>query len=216
MARRSKENAVDWDAIRRQYRLGKKSNTQLSDDFKVSVSSIGRKARDQGWVVDKSEEVDAVTNALLIQNASGNANPNATPTQLEIKAAAQTNADVVLGHRKLIGRTQNLFTTLLEELEVASDRQGQALLSMLIELTNAPDEDEDEVTARARMERMRKQRTQLLEGSNRIDSAKRLTEMLEKLVRMEREAFGIDNNKGSEGGYEEMLRRVLQQAGEKS
>jgi hypothetical protein len=45
-------------------------------------------------------------------------------------------------------------------------------------------------------------------GPARIDSAKKLTEMLEKLVKMEREAFGIDNSKTGEGGYESLLERL--------
>ena len=212
MARRSKENAVDWDAIRRQHRLGKKSNTQLSDEFKVSVSSIGRRAKAEGWVVDKSDEVDAVTNSLLIQNASGNANPNATPSALEIKAAAQTNADVVLKHRRLIGRTQSLFTTLLEELEVASDREGSALIEQLAELAYPPKDGETEEQAAQRQARVAKMLRNLLDGGARIDSAKKLTEMLEKLVRLEREAFGINGKEEGEGAYEATLRRVIEEA----
>lgn len=49
MARRGKDNAIDWDAIERQYRLGTKSNSQLAADFGVEVSTIGRYALRKGW-----------------------------------------------------------------------------------------------------------------------------------------------------------------------
>lgn len=210
MARRSKENAIDWDAIERQYRLGKKSNKQLGEEFGVDHSSIGRRAKKCGWVADKSQEVDAITNSLLIQNASGNANPNATPTQLEVKAAAQTNADVVLEHRKDIGRSRALFRGMLEELEVASSEQGKQLIVELVEVMSPQAEDEDGIAAAARAGRMQRLLERVTGTPQRIDSAKKLVEMLEKLVRLEREAFGIDNSKGGEGGVEDVLKRVHQ------
>lgn len=205
MARRTKENAVDWDAVERQYRLGTRSNKQLGLAFDVSFSAIGRRAAKYGWVADKSKDVEATANSLLIQNASGNANPNATPTALEVKVAAQVSADVVLSHRVDIGRTRALFRTLLEEVEVTTDPSGQTLIRALAELVNGPVEDESPEESARRVDRMRRQLAKLLDGSARIDNAKRLTEMLEKLVRMEREAFGIDSSKNGDGGIDDLL-----------
>lgn len=56
MARRSKENAIDWDAIEVAYRLGAKSNTQLANEFGVECSSIGRRAKRCGWVSGRLRE----------------------------------------------------------------------------------------------------------------------------------------------------------------
>ncbi len=49
------------------------------------------------------------------------------------------------------------------------------------------------------------------QGPARVDSAKKLTDMLEKVVRLEREAFGIDGNKSGKDTFEEMLRGLGQQ-----
>lgn len=206
MARRTKDNQVDWDAVERQYRLGKKSNKQLGAEFDVDHSSIGRRAKKFGWVVDKSAEVEAVTQSLLIQNASGNANPNATPTQLEIKVAAQINAEVVLEHRKDIGRTRKLFRSLLDELEVFSTEEGRDLAQELIEvMTPAAD---DPILEAARAARMVRLFERITSRDGRIDHTKKLTEVLEKLVRMEREAFGITNEEQGGSQIEDLLKRI--------
>ena len=118
MARRSKENAIDWDVIERQYRLGQKSNKQLAEEYGVQPSSIGRRATKDGWVQDKRKDVDTATNSLLIQNANGKSNPNATPSALDVKAAAQANVDVILGHRKGLARLAAQRDRLLAEQEL--------------------------------------------------------------------------------------------------
>ena len=52
--RRGKDNAIDWPSIEEQYRLGLKSNLQLANEFGVECSSIGRKAKRDGWVSGRS------------------------------------------------------------------------------------------------------------------------------------------------------------------
>ena len=183
MARRSKDNAVDWDAIERQYRLGQRTNAQLADEFGVSGSSIGRRAKSHGWVVDKADEVAAVAASLLIQNASGNANPNATPSALEIKAAGHAAADVVLGHRKGLRKLTALRDVMLDELAASSTQEGQDALESLLQA--AYGDDADDTSARRRLDKA-------LSLSGRIDDLKRLAEIDERIRKGEREAFGLD------------------------
>lgn len=197
MARRTKDNAVDWNAIERTYRLGKKSNKQLGADFDVDHSSIGRRAKKFGWVVDKSEEVDAVTNSLLIQAASGNANPNATPSALEIKAAGQTNADVVLNQRVGLRRLGALRDGMLDHMEGAVAHMPD-LADLIEQMRNPDDNGQDRVN-----DRMRK----ALGRSDLIDDLKKLAEIDEKVRKGENEAFGIGKDKGLEP-WEDLLQRL--------
>lgn len=208
MARRSKENAIGWDLVERQYRLGKKSNTQLSAEFGVSVSSIGRRATRYGWVVDKSEQVDAVTNSLLIQSASGKANPNATPTQLEIKAAGHVAADVVLGHRVGLRRISCLRDKLLDEISEVTDNLG--LFRKLGEMLDQSGEDE---SGRVIRDRLNEAYRGVISTSGRIDDLKKLAEIDERVRKGEREAFGIDNKERGDGAFEEVLRNVIAEQG---
>jgi len=191
MARRTKDNAVDWDAIERQYRLGQKSNKQLGEEFGVDHSSVGRRAKRYGWVVDKAAEVTAVANALLIQNATGNANPNATPSALEIKAAGQAQADVVLLHRRGLRRLAGLRDTMLDELGASSSVDGQHLIARMHEIVYGSDEEDSK-----RAEALRRELNRALSLSGRVDDLRKLAEIDERVRRGEREAFGMDDKGG--------------------
>lgn len=206
MARRTASNAIDWVAIERQYRLGTKSNTQLATEFGASVSSIGRRATGHGWIADKSEEVAATTNSLLIQIASGNANPNATPSALEIKAAAQTNVDVVLSHRRDIKRSRELMKGLLGELEVTT--ANRALFEQLGELL---DESGPDANGNWKADKRNELYAKVISLSGRVDNSKKVVEMLEKLIKLERQAFGIADEGERKAGYEDLLARIAEQ-----
>lgn len=203
MARRSAENAIDWDAIERQFRLGTKSNNQLAKEFGVETSSIGRRAKKFGWVANKKEEVQATTEALLIQAALGNANPNATPTQLEIKAAAQVGADVVLKHRAGLARLGALRDKLLGEVEAITD--NVALFERLGELM---DESGEDANGTFRRDKQNEIYRKVISMSGRIDDVKTLAEIDEKVRKGEREAFGLDRETGGDARFEEMLKKI--------
>lgn len=202
MARRSKDNAIDWDAIERQYRLGQKSNKQLAEEYGVQPSSIGRRAAQYGWVQDKRKEVEDTTNSLLIQNASGKANPNATPSALEVKAAAQVAADVVLAHRVTIKRQGEIEAKLLAMLEEAIDGQPQLeeIRERLISVMR-----EDPLGLADVMKMLHK----LSNRSVMIDDFKRLVEASDRRQLAERRAFNIGDGDGDgRNSVEDMLKRI--------
>lgn len=186
MARRSKENAIDWDAIEKVFRLGTKSNKQLAEQFGVQPSSIGRRAEKYGWVVDKAEEVDAVRNSLLIQAASGKANPNATPSALEIKAAGAAQAGVVTRHQQNILRESGIADSLLDHLEssIAAMPSSDEILAFVREASS-----DDEAVGRV-SEMLRK----VVGRSVIIDDFKKVIETKSRLRKDEREAHGIDRD----------------------
>lgn len=186
MARRA-QGEIDWSAIQKQYRLGKKTNTQLAAEYGISTSSIGRRAEKEGWVQDKVEEVDSVTNSLLIQAASGKQDPNATPNATEIKAAALANADVVMSHRQGLSRLKRLKEKMVDHLESVIDNFGD--LGEVIEMARCPDENGVD---RAN-DRLRK----AMDRSSVVDDLKKLSEIDEKVRKGEREAFGLDKDADS-------------------
>jgi hypothetical protein len=203
MARRGKDNAIDWDAIERQYRLGTKSNSQLAADFGVEPSSIGRRAKKYGWVANKSEEVQATRESLLIQAALGNANPNATPSALEVKAAAQQGADVVMGHRKGLARLGALRDKLLAEIEVITDNR-----ELFEQLGEVLDESGEDANGRFRADKQNEIYRKVISMTERIDSTKKLAEIDEKVRKGEREAFGLDKDAGGDARFEELLGKI--------
>ena len=209
MARRSAENAIDWDAIHRSYRPGKKTIKQLASEYGVQASSISRRIKQYGWVADKSENVDAVTNALLIQNASGKSNPNATPSDLEIKAAAAANADVVLKHRKDLYRLGKLRDNLIGEIEIITDN-----LELFRQLGELMDESGEDANGRFKQDKRNEIYRRVIDMSERIDNAKKLAEMDERLRKGEREAFGIDKGEDKGSAVDVLLRRLAEESGQ--
>lgn len=203
MARRGKDNAIDWDAIERQYRLGTKSNSQLAQEFGVEVSSIGRRAKKYGWVASKKEEVEATRESLLIQAALGNANPNATPTPLEIKAAAVQGADVVMKHRSGLARLGALRDKLMGEIEAITDN-----VELFESLGEMMDQSGEDANGRFKQDKQNEIYRKVISMSGRIDDVKKLAEIDEKVRKGEREAFGIDKNEGGDARFEEMLKRI--------
>ena len=118
----------------------------------------------------------------------------------------------MLRHREDIGRTRSLFRTLLEELEVASTLEGRQLISELLEVMHPQGENDDAIGAQARAGRIQRLFDKITAGPARIDGVKKLTEVLEKLVRLERQAFDLDSNETDEGGIETLLKRVAETA----
>lgn len=202
MANRSKENAVDWDALERQYRLGKKSNKQLGAEFDVDPSSIGKRAKRLGWVADKSKDVDVATNALLIQSASGNSNPNSTPTAFEVKVAAQTNADIILAHRSSLRSMAAVEEKLLRAVEAAVNKMDD--IDEFFAMAKEAFKD-DPIGGGDVFRGINK----LLGRSALIDDYKRLVEAAERRRNGERQAFNIvDGVSDDKGGVEAMLKRL--------
>jgi hypothetical protein len=202
MSRRTKENAIEWDLIERQFRLGQKTNKQLASEFGVQPSTIGRRAEKFGWVADKREAVDTATNSLLIQAASGKANANATPTQLEIKVAAQTNADVVLSHRKGLQRMARLRDNLIAEVEAVTDNQAE--FQKLGELLDESGPDARGIWKKDKANEIYRR---VISLSGRVEDVKKLAEIDERVRKGQREAFNLDKQEAG-GPIEDMLRRI--------
>lgn len=187
MGRRSD---IDWDAIERAYRLGTQTNKQLAVHFGVEPSTIGRRATKHGWVQDRNKDVVVATESLLIQAASGNANVNATPTQTEVKVAAQVAADVVLGHRKGLRRLSALRDKLLCEIEIVTDNPEE--FERLGELLDMTDTDSK---GNLRIDKLNQLYRKIISMPERVDAFKKLSEVDERVRKGEREAFNI----GAEG-----------------
>lgn len=204
MARRSD---IDWDAIERAFRLGTLSNKQLAEQFGVEPSTIGRREKKHGWVRDKRKDVEVATESLLIQAASGHANSNATPTQNEINVAAQTAANVVLGHRTGLRRLGTLRDRLLGEIEAITDNlpDFQKLGEML---------DETDVNSKGVLvvDKLNQIYRRVIDMPDRVDAFKKLVDVDEKVRKGEREAFSI-GEQGGASSADDLLDSVAKKMG---
>lgn len=128
---------ADWEAIERDYRTGQFSDQELADKHGnvVSRQAISKRAKLQGWQKDLSREVRQATKAKLIADQvaekvagevadrvakSGNATVQA------VLAAAETNKQVILGHRRDIAKVRDITMTLVDALETAATEKDAA------------------------------------------------------------------------------------------
>lgn len=128
---------ADWEAIERDYRTGQFSDQELADKHGnvVSRQAISKRAKVQGWQKDLSREVRQATKAKLIAEQvaekvagevaervakSGNATVQA------VLAAAETNKQVILSHRRDIAKVHGLTMKLVANLEAAAAEKDEA------------------------------------------------------------------------------------------
>lgn len=101
-----------------------------------------------------------------------------------VEANAQAIADVRLAHRKDIGRARALTNTLLDELAKQTDPRTLELLEQLGELLRSEDDNGQD--------RRHDLYMKVISLSERSKTMKTLAESMQKLVDMERTAFGMD------------------------
>lgn len=176
--------AADWDAIERDYRTGRFTFRELETKHGVPNSTIMRRAKREGWSADLSNAVRQATNAALIQaqvsQKCSDAQQNAAETVL---AAAEVNKQVILGHRKHVASAIALASDLMDELKLLGSAKGD--LERLAEIVGGEDPEEMLRTIR-----------KVTSVHTKVSSVKTLADAIDKLVRAERLAFGIDDESG--------------------
>lgn len=184
--------AVDWECIELDYRAGIKTLRQIAEENGISHVAINKRAKRDGWTRDLSAKIQSkaeelVTKELVTKTVT-------TETKMAerqvIEVAAQAVADVRLAHRRDIHRARSLANALLDELEKQTDPDTLAMLDELGELLRNPDDKG--------MDKLNDLYHAIIALPERSKTMKVLVESLQKLVDMERTAFGMDA-KGADG-----------------
>jgi hypothetical protein len=196
--------AVDWLAIEVDYRAGIKPLRQMGIENGISHVAISKRAAKESWSRDlmariKARADDQINKAAV--NKVDNAKKAVTEKQV-VEANADLQCRVRMAHRQDISRSRALFSRLLAELELLTDNKG--LFAQLGALMATSDDDP------AKTDKLGQLYSKVISLPGRVDSAKRLVETLEKLVRMEREAFGIDKDDGVENPIDAALKVIAQ------
>jgi hypothetical protein len=198
----------DWSLIEAEYRAGIKSLRQIAEDQGVSHVYISKRAKKEGWTKDLSAKIKAKADEL-VNNAAVNTTVNAAKRVTEnavIAANATAVYQVRIEHRTDIRRSRALFQNLLGELEVVSTPEGQSLLDELVDAMNDPaDGGEPSDQAAKRAARMREVIQKALSVPGRIAAGKQVVEMLEKCIRLEREAFGMTIEDGKPAPVQQVI-----------
>ena len=176
----------DWERIELDYRAGVKSNREIGAEHGVTEGAIRKRAKAQEWVKDLAGKIQAKAEELVRRDAvraEVRANQSASEKSV-VEANAQAIADVRLAHRKDIGRARALTNTLLDELAKQTDPETLVLLHELGELLRSEDDNGQD--------RRHDLYMKVISLSERSKTMKTLAESMQKLVDMERTAFGMD------------------------
>ena len=183
---------IDYDRIEPGWRAGLLSPHQLAALYteetgqKVSHAAIIKHFKKSGIARDLSSKINDRANAMVTEamvTGKVTSKPSIPDSSIIEQGSVQV-ATVKLAHRRDIHRARNLANALLDELEKQTDPITLALLADLGDMLRSPDENgQDKLNDLYR---------KIIALPERSKTMKVLVESLQKLVDMERTAFGMD------------------------
>lgn len=199
------KHVIDWEMVAVHYRAGIRSLKSIGQEYGVSDAGILKRAKRDGWTRDLAAKIKAKAESKVSAAAVSalvSEQRTANETQV-VEANAELQYRIRIEHRTDIGRTRKLFAALLGEVESETDQLGlfQALGELLD--TSGPDQ-----TGSWRQDKLNELYKKVISTTGRIDGAKKLTEMLEKVVKLERQAFGIADTEDDKDGADQVLKSL--------
>lgn len=184
---------IDWASIEREYRTGVKSNIQIANDNGVTETAIRKKAKQFGWVKDLSAIIRAKAaekvRAQEVRTEFGEDSEQAIEQQV-IEENATLQANVIREHRKDITKARSIATLLMQELEIATLNPDELEKFAEIRATvGSAEEGDAEVN-----ERLLAFYTKIMELPNKAGVIDKLANALNRLIMLERLAFGISDD----------------------
>lgn len=172
--------APDWERIELDYRAGVKSLREISDGSGVSHVTISKRAKKSGWVRDLTAKIQAKADELVNRSKVNSAlnTVNVIAERKIVEENAQAIADIRLSHRVDFQRTRRLANSMLSELEQQTDPETLAMLR--------------DLGTMMRQDKRNDLYNKVIDLTERSKTLKTLTESLQKVVDMERQAFGMD------------------------
>lgn len=207
----SNNSNIEWDLIERDWRAGVKSQAVMAKEYGVSRAAMNKRFGKMGITRDLGGKVRAAAATIVAQSAVEDDSTGADRAPASdrdiIEANANLQSQIILGHRRDIQRSRRLSMGLLDELEQQSDNQD-----LIEQLTDAL-YDPDDTGIKKKIAALEK----LTSLGSRAGIIKTLTESLRTLIALERQAFGLDDEKGEEEtdeGVEALIQRVRAKNGE--
>lgn len=176
--------APDWERIELDYRAGVKTLRQIADENGISEGAVRKRAKRDDWTRDLSERIQDKAEQLVRKEAVRKLvrTESAVTERVLVEVNAQAVADIRLAHRNDIHRARRLTNALLQELEKQTEQVPE--LQELGELLRSPDE--------RGTDKLNDLYQAIISLPERSKTMKVLVESLQKLVDMERTAFGMD------------------------
>lgn len=196
---------ADWVIIEKDYRCGVKPLRLIADENGITHGAINKRAKRDGWTRDlaakiKAKAEDKVSKAAVSSAVSAQ---SVVTEQQVVEANAELQYRIRMEHRQDIKRTRDLMKKLLGELEATTDNAG--LFEQLGELL---DESGPDANGNWKVDKRNELYAKVISFAGRVDGSKKIVEMLEKLVKMERQAFNIADGESEKGGVEDLLKNI--------
>ena len=200
----TEKKQIDWEAIQAHYSAGIRSLMDIAKEYGVSDAGILKRAKKEDWTRNLTARIQAkadakVSAALVSEEVSARRLVNEREI---VEANAELQYKVRISHRKDIQRVKALLLLQLGEAELQT--VDIALFKQLGELMACPDDNGID-----KLNELYKKATSL---PSRVTVVKQVTETLAMLIKLEREAFGIDKEEKASGGYESLLRELYKAA----
>lgn len=103
---------IDWEAVERDYRIGKFTLRELAEKHGCTHQAIDKRAKKHAWTKDLNDVIRQATDAALVAEMVASSGQAVATTVI---AVAEMNKQVILGQRKRI-------TQLQEDAEIAKDK----------------------------------------------------------------------------------------------
>jgi len=178
-----KRHRTDWEAVERDFRVGKLTLREMAEKHGVSAPRICQKAKEAGWQRgDLKKTVNEATQALLVaETVQGEVNKVKQGLNEAVLGAAELNKQVILRHRMRLQRTTDVVMRMLEELDkTTTDADG---LERLFELAST---DMDA----AGLALFRQKFRDFMKLHSRVASVQKLTAALRDTQNLEAQAYG--------------------------
>jgi len=187
-----KRKQIDWEKVERDYRAGILSVREIALSQSTSHVTILKHAKKFGWDRDLNAKIQLKADALVTKGlvTNGTTIPGTVTEREAIEVSARAIANIRIEHRGDIRRSKGLVMTLLDELdEQTVGREAFADLGEMMRRENDFGAD-----------RLNDIYRKVIATPGRIDSVKKLAEALRILITLEREAWGIKDTAGPDGG----------------
>lgn len=173
---------VDWEKVEREFRMGKMTYAEMSNEFGINASTITRRAKKEGWTRDLSQlvrqETRAHISAQIVAHAQETHKSRISEDAKAVEIEAISNAMLAADHERVGAKSRALF-------EVAIDQIAKELSDMpsLESLAIAVAQNAPEAEAGLR---------KVLALPSLVDAAKKATEGAAKAIDVERKSRNMD------------------------
>ena len=181
---------VDWEAVEREYRAGQLSVREIAARHGCNASTVSRRARRYGWERDLSDQVRQRAQAKAVLGGEDG------DDEAIVEAAAERGAEVIQTHRRDIRDGRQTVEMMLAELRAECQQPGLAEMA------------EQQIEAEGADQKRANAIRQAVSLPGRAGVMRDLSQSMQRLVALERQAYNLDDDGGGES-YEDQLKRLM-------